>query len=870
MKGRFLPHPGSARRGREALAQAPGREGSVEARSCRCAHCGLPVPARLLREGGERQFCCSGCRQVYTLVHEWGFDQYYRIAGQQDAALGPAKVTGRSFDDFDDERVRAEATDPAGPGRLRTRLYLEGVHCAACVWLVEKLPAVLNGVDEVRLNAGTGVAEVTWRPDRTRLSAIGRALDRLGYTPHVHRASRAQEARRAEDRAGLARVGVASACAMNLMFLHGAIYAGEHSGMDSPYETFLRWLSFGVALPVILYSARPFYQTAVAGLRAGMVHIDLPIAVALTVTFAASAVNTVRGSGALWFDSLAMLVAALLGARQLQRASQRSALERADSLRGVAFLEFARRLEGGLPDAPAVEVPLAALVPGDRVEIRSGELVPVDGVVLSGRSSLDNAVLTGEAAALPVKEGDAVYAGATNLGARLVVRVEAAGVTTRVGTLLAIVQEALARKPVLLQTTDRLVRRFVQAVLVLAVITGAAWLPKGPEVAIERLIALLVVACPCALGLSIPLAVSIALMRAARAGIFVKDPDALERMRQAETLLVDKTGTITEGRPAVVRWQGEDLALDLARTLEAESAHAVARAFQRSFGRPLRLVRTVETVTEVPGRGIGGRLDGHDVRVGTRAYVAGGGAAVPESLAAAAADAVLEDLSPVFVAVDGTVRGVAAIGDRVRADAQETLTSLRARGVRVRILSGDHPGLVSRVARELGVPEDAAHGGLTPEQKLDLVSALVGERGGPQQGPSKGGRPLRRPSVVMVGDGVNDAAALALADVGIAVHGGTGATIAAADIVLTREGISPLLEILEGARSLRGVIRRNLGFSLIYNAVACMLAVAGAITPLAAAILMPCSSLVVILSSALSPTFGKAASTKASAASGVA
>ncbi|HOC19027.1 MAG TPA: heavy metal translocating P-type ATPase metal-binding domain-containing protein, partial [Vicinamibacterales bacterium] len=455
MKGRFLPHPGSARRGREALAQAPGREGSVEARSCRCAHCGLPVPARLLREGGERQFCCSGCRQVYTLVHEWGFDQYYRIAGQQDAALGPAKVTGRSFDDFDDERVRAEATDPAGPGRLRTRLYLEGVHCAACVWLVEKLPAVLNGVDEVRLNAGTGVAEVTWRPDRTRLSAIGRALDRLGYTPHVHRASRAQEARRAEDRAGLARVGVASACAMNLMFLHGAIYAGEHSGMDSPYETFLRWLSFGVALPVILYSARPFYQTAVAGLRAGMVHIDLPIAVALTVTFAASAVNTVRGSGALWFDSLAMLVAALLGARQLQRASQRSALERADSLRGVAFLEFARRLEGGLPDAPAVEVPLAALVPGDRVEIRSGELVPVDGVVLSGRSSLDNAVLTGEAAALPVKEGDAVYAGATNLGARLVVRVEAAGVTTRVGTLLAIVQEALARKPVLLQTTDR-------------------------------------------------------------------------------------------------------------------------------------------------------------------------------------------------------------------------------------------------------------------------------------------------------------------------------------------------------------------------------------------------------------------------------
>jgi len=814
-----------------------------------CAHCGLAVPPAFVRGGEERQFCCSGCRQVYTLVHEWGFDQYYRLAGQQRGWLEPARVTGRTFADFDDEGVQAEGTEEAGE-RRRTRLYLEGVHCAACVWLVEKLPAVLRGVDEVRLNIGTGVAEITWRPAHTRLSAIARALDRLGYTPHVHRASREQEARRVEDRAGLARLGVASACAMNLMFLHGALYAGEHSGMATPFETFFRWLSLAVALPVLVYSARPFFLTALAGLRARIVHIDLPIAIALAAAFAASAWNTVRGSGPLWFDSLAMLVAALLGARQLQRGAQRAALERADSLRGVAFLEFARRFEGDGPDAPVVEVPLASLGAGDRVEVRSGELVPVDGLVLSGHSSLDNAVLTGEAAPVSVREGDAVNAGATNLGARLVVRVDAAGGKTRVGMLLAIVQDALSRKPALLQTTDLLARRFVQALLVLAAVTGAAWFDRGPEVALERVVALLVVACPCALGLSIPLALSVALMRAARAGIFIKNPDALERLRNADTVLLDKTGTLTEGRPTVARWQGEDVALEFARALEAGSAHAVARAFQRSFSRPMWIVRTVENVVELPGQGISGMLDGHDVRVGNRAHVENGGF-VSGDLTAAAETFVAEGLSPVFVALDGRVRGVAGIGDRLRGDARGTVEALRARGIRVRILSGDHPDLVRRVARELGLPEADALGGLTPEEKRELVARLV-------EAPGRTG------CVVMAGDGVNDAAALALADVGIAVHGGTGATIVASDVVLTREGVRPLVDILDGGRRLRGVIRRNLGFSLLYNVGASALALAGFVTPLLAAVMMPCSSLVVVLSSALTPTF-QAARTKATA-----
>ncbi len=531
-----------------------------------------------------------------------------------------------------------------------------------------------------------------------------------------------QEGRRAEDRAGLARLGVAFACAMNLMFIHGALYAGESSGMAAPFEHFFRWFSLVVAVPVLVYSARPFFHTAVAGLRAGIVHIDLPIAIALASAFLASSWNTVRGSGPLWFDSLAMLVAALLGARQLQRGAQRAALERADSLRGAAFIEFARRLDGDGPDAPLVEVPLAALVPGDRVEVRSGEVVPVDGLVIAGRSSLDNAVLTGEAAPVPVGEGDTVNAGSTNLGARLVVRVDAAGEQTRVGALLAIVQEALSRKPAMLRTTDRLARAFVQGLLGLAVITAAAWWHLGPAVALERVVALLVVACPCALGLSIPLALSVTLMRAARAGIFVKNPDALERLRNVGTMLLDKTGTLTEGIASVVRWEGDEAALQLAMALEGQSSHAVARAFQRAAARPMRLVRTVDGVLEISGQGIAGRLDGHEVRVGNAAHIEAGGANVPADFAAAAAALVADGLSPVFVSLDGQVRGVAGIGDRLRADARETVAALRARGVRVRILSGDHPGIVARAARELGLPDEDALGGLSPEAKRNIVA----------------------------------------------------------------------------------------------------------------------------------------------------
>jgi Cu2+-exporting ATPase len=805
-----------------------------------CTHCGLPVPRNLIVEGEEEQFCCSGCRQVYAILHDWGFDDgYYRLLDQADGRGAPASPSGRKFEDFDDPAFRDQHVESRGSTNV-VRFYLEGVHCAACVWLVEELPRAVGGLVSVRLNLASSVAEVTWDPDSVELSSIARALDAIGYTPHARREGDVERVRRAEDRALLIKLGVAAACAMNIMFIHGALYAGEHHGIEPRFEQFFRWISFALALPVMLFSAQTFFRSAWAGLRQRVPHMDLPIAIALLGAFTYSAVSTIDGAGPIYFDSLAALVALLLGARYLQQRAQRAALERAESLRGVAFVEFARKLD---PLGISIEVPVPSLQPGDRVEVRSGELIPVDGVVLDGTSSVDCAVLTGEPDPISVTTGDAVVAGATNLGGRLVVDVVATGAETRVGALLALVDEAMSKRAPIVQLADRISRVFVLVVFGLAVVAGAvAWFRTtgDPGAALEQVVALLVVTCPCALGLATPVALTVGLSRAARAGLFIKNPDAIELLGSIDTILLDKTGTLTEGAATVASWHGAEGARDLAFALESQSAHPVAQAFRRSFTQPVRSVRGITDVRETGGRGITGRVDDHGVAIGNREYIESLGMEMHASTAEWIDAVVAAGESPVLVAVDGEVVATAGIGDPLRPDAAETIATLTSRGLTPVILSGDHPAVVARVAREIGIPADAAHGGMTPEDKHAWVERWLDSHTG---------------RVMMVGDGVNDAAALALAHVGIAVHGGAGASIVAADVVLTRPGLGPVLDLFNGSRRVLRVVHRNLAFSLVYNLVGASLAIAGIVGPLLAALLMPASSLTVILSSAVGRTF---------------
>ncbi len=826
-----------------------------------CAHCGLEVPAAELRDGvslrggEELQFCCNGCRQVHAMLHDWGFDGYYQLLDRQGGRGTPAQVSGRRFEDFDDPGFIDQHSEPSTRETRRIRLYLEGVHCAACVWLVEELPGAVDGLVSVRLNMASAVAEVEWDPAQVALSSVARALDAIGYTPHPRRKEAIEEARRGEDRLALIRIGVAAVCAMNIMFIHGALYAGEHHGMEPRFASFFRGLSLVLAVPVLLFSARPFFRAAWAGLKQRVPHMDLPIAIALSAAFGYSAVVTFTGAGPVYFDSLAALVALLLGARFVQQRAQRHALERSENLRSVAFVEFARRLDAS---GIALEVPISALQPGDRVEVRSGELIPVDGLVLSGRSSLDNAVLTGEPEAIPVAPGDRVNAGATNLGARLVVDVQAAGEATRVGALLALVDQAMSQRAPIVQLADRISRVFVLVVLGLAVLAGLLGYLRAGDlgIALQQVVALLVVTCPCALGLATPVALTVALSRAARSGIFIKNPEAIEQLERVDTLLLDKTGTLTEGRARLQSWRGGDELRMLAEALEAESAHPVAQAFRRALERPLRPAWTVDQVREIPGQGIAGQVDGRAVLVGNRALLEAEGVSLDATHEAEIEALVEAGLSPVLVAVDGALAGLGGIGDRLRDDAAATVQALKKLGLRPQILSGDHPEVVARLAVELGIPVADAHGGMTPEDKRDRVAALRAQQLNDR----------RRGSLIMVGDGVNDAAALALADVGVAVQGSAGASVVAADVVLTRPGLAPVLELCTGSRRVLGVVRRNLGFSLLYNVVGASLALLGLVGPLLAALLMPISSLTVIGSSVIGRTFTRPARARAAVA----
>ncbi len=799
-----------------------------------CAHCGLPVPANLVGKDGEPSFCCSGCKTVYGVIRGAGFEKFYELqAIDDDGVDAPANPKLESFAEFDDPDFLAMHTKQVESAR-RAELYLEGVHCAACVWLVEKLPEMVDGVISVRLDFGRSVATVLYDPDAVRLSTIGRALDRLGYTPHPFRSSERRDLARKEERKLLVRLGVAGAAAGNVMLIAVALYAG--AGDDPTVSELFRWVSLCITVPAVLWAGRTFFSGALAGLRARTLHMDLPVSLAILGATASSVAHTAMGEGHVYFDSVSMLMFLLIAARWAQVRALRAASDASELLFSLAP-STARLIED---DADASrEVPVDTVVPGQQVEVRAGESLPVDGVVLVGRSRIDNALLTGEPVPVEVEEGTEVHAGAHNVAARLVVRVMATGENTRVGRLLAAVEEAQRRKAPIVRLADRVASYFVFAVLVLAGATAAVWWDAGSQVAVERVVAMLVVTCPCALGLATPLALIHALGTAARRGIFVKGADTVEALSRVRHVILDKTGTLTQGRVGLTSFDGDASLLDAMAALEAQSSHLIARAVTDAAPAAADARHDVRDVVEAPGSGVRGSVDGVEVVLGKADFLRECGVGVDAVWDTRMAEAAERGETPVLVASGGKAAAMATFGDPLRDDSLAAVRYLERMGMTVGILSGDHPQVVRHVARALGIDEEAAQGAVSPEGKLAMV-----------EGMTQGGR-----DAAMIGDGVNDAGALAAARVGIAVRGGAEVSLATADVFLTRPGLMPAVELVRGCRATLRVVYRNLGISLVYNVIGASLAIGGFINPLVAAVLMPLSSLTVVLSSAFARPF---------------
>lgn len=797
-----------------------------------CAHCASAVPPGLQQDGAERQFCCAGCHTAFAILHEHGLDHYYEFRQRREA---PVRASGRTYEEFDHPTF-AQLYVQAQPGGLaRTELYLEGVHCASCVWLVERVPLVQAGVLRAELDVRRALAVIEWAPTAVSLSAIARALDTLGYPPHPFRGVARADMRRREDRAMLVRIGIAGAIAINMMLAALALYAGELNGMDATFTHFFRWVSFALMVPAFVWPGRIFFTGAWASLRTKSLHMDVPIAIALAAGLVRGAINTVVGTGPIYFDGLALLIFALLVGRFLQQRGQRLATDSAELLHAIAP-NTARIIE----QETIREIPSEALLPGMVLDVRTGDTFAADGIVVRGRSTVNAALLTGESQPRSVREGETVFAGTLNVEAPLQVRVEQAGESSRIAKLLHQVEEGSRRRAPIVQTANRLAGIFTTAVLLLAAATFGIKSAGMQPHALDDAIALLIVTCPCALALATPLAITVAVGRAAGNGMLIKGGDALELLATPGTLVFDKTGTVTEGRTALIHWIGPEWVKPLVLALEAGSSHPLAEGFRRAWT-DLALPK-VEDAHHVLGGGLEGVVGGHQVRVGSPRFVAERSTSVAQdvSLALQSHQDIGSRLTPVHVCVDGVLVAVAGMGDRVRDDALASLQRLRASGWRTVLLSGDAVDVVRTVGAALGFAEHDAIGGASPEDKLAFIE-----------------RARTQGRVVMVGDGVNDAAAIAAANVGIGVHGGAEACLATADVYLTRAGLTPLVELIDGSRRTLHVIRRNIALSIAYNIVGASMAMLGMLTPLIAAILMPLSSITVVLGSWHGHTFPK-------------
>ncbi len=770
-----------------------------------CRHCTSPVPAR-----AGSDFCCHGCETVFGLLQSTGLSRYYSIlekTGEKARPIANAETPSAAYRWLDQVEARRDYETPHG-----LRFYLEGVHCAACVWLVEKLPQLVPGVTSVRLDLGSAVATVTISPEGS-YAAAAEGLLRVGYRPHAIRAREAGDLVQKEDRRLLMQLGVSAAAAGNIMLLAISLYAGA----DGAFARQFSWISFGLSIPVMFYSALPFYQSTWKALRARQLSIDVPVALGLQVSFWVSVANLFRGDDRIYFDSVTTLVFLLLSSRYLLRRVQRKALN-ASSLAHFLMPAEARR---ELVDGSFETVALSELRSGDVVEVLPGDLLPADGVVLSGTGSINCALLTGESLPEKVAPGSEAFGGTQNISSPLRLRITSSGTESRVGRIIESMQASLDSRAQIVTFSDQVSRGFIAITLVLVPVVFIGALEGGWHEALQRALALALVTCPCAFALATPLSFASVLAKAARAGILIKGAEVLERLSRVEHAFFDKTGTLTEGRFQVLDWKQHREpaapAASLICALESFSRHPIARALREHFSveASARPAVAMENIEENAGRGISGLFQG-------RCYFIGAARSTTTF------ESEEKSVTSISLYENDLEIGTATLGDPIRTEARDVMHQLRGLGITPRILSGDSAQAVRSVARALEISETQALSRATPEQKH---AALEGT-----------------PRSLMIGDGANDAIALATASVGVAVHGGLEASIRASDLYLSRPGLHQIPRLVIIGRETLRTVKRNFAVSLGYNAVAATAAILGMISPLLAAILMPVSAFVVILS----------------------
>ncbi|MEM8670619.1 MAG: heavy metal translocating P-type ATPase [Planctomycetota bacterium] len=800
-----------------------------------CAHCGLP--AAVSDDGQSEAFCCRGCKGAWELIQNWGLAEYYQLRDAPGEEVGDE--SGRNWDDLDDPRLLGRSaplaieSDTSVP-LLRSTLSLAGIHCAACLWLIERTPERVTGWQSAHVDMNRRRVEIVFDPTKTKLSEIGRVLHRIGYS--VEPLAESGDTKDDVSRQLLVDLALAGFCAANAMWIAIALYAGQFTGMAASHEQFLRVAGVGLGVAAVVFPGRIFFRSAIASLRTRTPHMDLPVAVGLLAGTAASIYALFDLEAEVYFDSIACLVFFLLTGRWLQMRQQRRAGAAVEALMRLSPTVATRVNADGSSSRIAAE----QLAINDQVLVRPGESLPIDGIVVQGESMIDRSLMTGESCPVRVAPSHHVEAGTENLQTDLVIRVTALGEETRLAELQRAVADAAASRTPIVQLANQIGAWFVVVVLLLAIITAAVWFNVDRSQVLGNVVALLIVACPCALALATPLAIAVSIGRLAKRHVLVRSGDCLERLASPGRIFFDKTGTLTEGRMRVSDWFGDNTALRAAGQIELQVRHPIAQALSHfaqiklghGFDAPKQAIKIEQTV----GRGVTGEFDGERFQIGSMQLLETI-EPLDSEMQSHLDTIVASGSSPVIITDHERCRGVVGVSDPIRGEAKSIIQWLQDSGWSVGILSGDHPAAVARVARSLSIEDSAARGGLLPQEKLDAIRAATGDQ-----------------PVIMVGDGVNDAAALAAADVGVAIRGGASASLAAAPVVIDGGSLKGVKSLVEGARQTRRTIGRNFAISISYNVVAVGLAIAGWINPLVAAALMPASSLTVLGLTLASPS----------------
>lgn len=811
-----------------------------------CFHCGLPVPDNLNiyveYQGEKKPMCCYGCQAVAQAIIDSGMDDFYKYRTstpekpeqivpeflQQLKAYDSAAVQKKFVNETSDENI------------LEVSLILEGITCAACVWLNEKHLNSLDGVLSASINYSNNRARVRWDNSKIHLSDILESISRIGYLAHPYDPEQHQRILEKERKQQIKRIGLSGLLGMQIMIFAVAMYTGDWWGIDEVFKQSFRWISLALTIPILLYASSVFFKAAYRDIINKRVGMDVPISLGITIAFTASLAHTINGSGEVYFDSVAMFTFFLLSARYFEIGTRKRTSEATEALLNLKPAIATRLLNYNSNKPCTVKdqetVAVSELNSGDYLLVRPGEVIPADGIIINGISGVNESLITGESLPVTKRVDDPVIGGSTNTENPLVIKVTKLGEDSVLSSIQRLIDEAQHTKPAIAKLADRIASWFVSILLTIAAIVAYYWYRVDPTQWLEITIATLVVSCPCALSLATPTAITAASGQLAKIGLLPKRAHALETLAHATDFVFDKTGTLTEGKIKlektiiIVPLTGqeisidEDQALTIAASLENRSEHPIAKAIMNANQQPLH---NVENLQHTTGLGIQGTINNTEWFIGNKEFMQQHSTFTFNTNTFDTSE--LDNASKIYLATKEQCAAIFILSDSVRAEASALIEQLHQHHKETHLMSGDRQENAASISSQLGIQH--CMGNLKPDDKLNMVNDMQ------QHGAV----------VVMTGDGVNDAPVLAGADLSIAMGKGTQLAAASADMILISNNIEHIYHGYQIAVKTLHIIKQNLSWALLYNVIAIPAAAMGYVEPWVAAIGMSASSLVVVI-----------------------